>query len=147
MAIFLKTYWFQNQEWLVGAIGRFGYSYTPLPYTAVFIHFISLLFVAVFGLNNAGNLGRKNGLIILALALANAAIIIAGFYFLSPIGAQQIFGLQGRYFIPVLFLLFLGIANFNIDNPYKSFIFLFSIVYTVIVLSYSVNFLESKMFV
>jgi uncharacterized membrane protein len=101
----------QGSEWIVGALGRFGYSYTPLSVPVVFIHGLSLIALSVLDSSPLHPISLRQKFIVSCVAFGTIGIIVVGVFLNSPVGARRIFGLQGRYFIPILPLLLL--LNYN----------------------------------
>jgi uncharacterized membrane protein len=97
----------QGREWIIGCLGRLGYSYTHLNHTVLFVHGLVLIALSVFDSSKARALSSRQKLLCGSIAFGSLGLIAAGFYTMSPVGARVIFGLQGRYFIPVLPVLFL----------------------------------------
>jgi uncharacterized membrane protein len=101
-----------KQEWTAGLIGRFGYSYTNLPNFALYFYGIILLVAGLIDGRHDIEIKAWQKSIIFALGILNVLMIIVGFLVIaSPIGAHMIFGLQGRYFIPILPVLLLFLYN------------------------------------
>lgn len=107
-----------RQEWLAGIFGRFGYSYSEMP--KIFYMLNGLLLIAI-----ASMAGKKRYVIsasrkwaIGIIGLVSCALIIGGFYRGSPIGAEMIFGLQGRYFLPMIPFILLIFYNSKIETNY-----------------------------
>lgn len=132
-----------RQEWTAGTIGRFGYSYTLLPNWFYFIHGLILLFVAFYDSNKKIVLQFYQKTIAFIIGFGSIAGIMVMNYLYSPVGAKQIFGLQGRYFanaIPVLLLLLYNnkFENFN-WKKWGSYIVgvyvIFALTYTLIYLN------------
>jgi|GEM_PF-1226208 len=132
-----------RQEWTGGTIGRFGYSYTLLPDWFFFIHGLVLISVAFLD-------GKKD---IVVRVWQKSIVFIVGFgsiigiimmsYFISPVGANMIFGLQGRYFVHAIpILLFLVYNNkFEIPN-WKKWGGLLLALYIILTLSYTLQYLD-----
>ena len=132
-----------RQEWTGGTIGRFGYSYTLLPNWFFLIHGLVLLFVAFYDSNKKIVLQFYQKSIAFVIGFGSIAGIIVMNYFYSPVGAKQIFGLQGRYFanaIPVLLLLLYNnkFENFN-WKKWGSFIVS---IYIILALTYTLFYLN-----
>jgi uncharacterized membrane protein len=110
-AAFIKNFFLnfilQGKEWIIGALGRFGYSYLHLNDTVLFIHGLALIAISVLDSSQVVKLTARQRFIIGAIALGTIGLIAGGLFYDSPVGAHVIFGLQGRYFIPVLPLILL----------------------------------------
>lgn len=142
----IKNILLQSREWFVGAYGRFGYSYTPLPNPLVAFNMLVMLFVSTFDFNKGIKFNLYQRILILVIAGLTAGAIIGGFYFASPIGASMIFGLQGRYFILVLFLILLFLAG-RAELPwFRQWGTLLLSFYLCVTLTYTLNFLSSTFY-
>jgi uncharacterized membrane protein len=134
----------QGKVWIIGAVGRFGYSYVPLSFPVVFLHGLVLLAISVLDSDPDHPLLPIQKAITFCVFAGTAAVIIGGFFMNSPVGARFIFGLQGRYFIPVIPLLLL--LNYNssfrveIWDKWKRFLVP---AYAALVLVYTVHYLDS----
>lgn len=136
----------QGKLWISGSIGRFGYSYTLLPAWIVFIQLLVYISVVLFE-KPEKILSVKFRTVFLGFAILNFfALIASGLILLSPVGANSIFGFQGRYFTPLLPFLFLGIFYLPFFNDREKWMKWIVPVYCIFVLLYTSNFLESKFF-
>lgn len=136
----------QGKNWIIGCIGRFGYSYTPLPETWVFIYVLVLSGMAGLDHDNNFKLQRMQRGISALILLASLGVIIAGLYLtISPVGASVIFGAQGRYFIPILPLLLFQLFG-TIPNNVRKYIPLFTVLITIIFLYKTVDFIDESFY-
>ena len=132
-----------RQEWAGGTIGRFGYSYTLLPSWFFLIHGLIIIFIATFDNAKEYVLNVYQRSVSIAIGIGTILIVIAGMYFASPIGAKQIFGLQGRYFIPAIPFLLLSLYNhLNESIMIKKYKTLAIGVYIILILSYTLSYLN-----
>lgn len=97
----------QGKEWIIGTLGRLGYSYTHLNHAVLFAHGLVLIAVSVVDSSPSARFTKYQKAIAAVIAIGVVGIISTGFFFGSPVGARLIFGLQGRYFIPVIPLVLL----------------------------------------
>jgi uncharacterized membrane protein len=124
----------QGKNWIIGCIGRFGYSYTPLPDAWVFMYVIVLFGMASIDHNGNIKLTRMQRGISALLLLASLGAIITGLYLtITPVGARFIFGGQGRYFIPILPLLLFQLFG-TIPNNAKKYLPLITILISILFL-------------
>lgn len=134
----------QGKAWIIGALGRFGYSYVPLSLPVVFLHGLILVAISVLDSNPDHRMLPIQKVITFCVFAGSAGVIIGGFFMNSPVGARLIFGLQGRYFIPIIPLLLLLNYNTSIRNAtwdkWKSFVVP---AYVVLVLGYTVHYLSN----
>ncbi len=92
----------QGKDWLLGSIGKFGYSYVQLPSAMLWLYFLGMIVVSMSE-SFTPHFTRRFRIAILVLLLLNVLGIIALFYLsVTPVGGYFIQGLQGRYFTPLL---------------------------------------------
>ena len=124
----------QGKNWITGCIGRFGYSYTPLPDAWVFTYVIALFGMASIDHNGNVKLTKMQRGISALLLVASLGTIIAGLYLtITPVGSRVIFGAQGRYFIPILPLLLFQLFG-TIPNNAKKYLPLITILISILFL-------------
>ncbi len=137
------SFLYQRQDWIGGIIGRFGYSYTLLPEFFLIIHGLVLLTVAFLDSNKDMVMKLYQKLLMFIIGFGTIGIIIIGFYLSSPIGASNIFGLQGRYFIPaipvVLLVLYNSVFRFRFWKRWGS---LLLSLYVIVSLTYTLIFMS-----
>lgn len=131
------------REWIFGAVGRFGYSYTKLPEWLIIIHSLVLILTAFFESNKKFLMPLRTKTLFVGIGTLSAIIVIMGMYLMGPVGADMIFGLQGRYFIPAMPLLFLILFNNNFEFPRweKNKVYYLS-VYVILILTYTTTFIS-----
>jgi uncharacterized membrane protein len=101
-----------TKEWMVGVVGRFGYAYAALPEPVAFVHWLVLIALSVLDQGPVRPLTLRERVGAAIVGVASAALIVVGFFIRgSPVGARVIFGIQGRYFLPLL--PFLLLANYR----------------------------------
>ncbi|MEI7726347.1 MAG: DUF2142 domain-containing protein [Bacteroidota bacterium] len=136
----------QGKTWMGGSIGRFGYSYTLFPDWIVVLQLLAYISVVLFE-KPARILSLKFRSVFSGFALLNFfALVGAGLFILSPVGANNMFGFQGRYLTPLLPFLFLGIFYFPVFIDREKWLKWIVPVYCILVLVYTTNFLDSKFF-
>jgi uncharacterized membrane protein len=98
--------------YIQGWINGYGYYYWTPPQIVSLFYVVSL--IAVVGMNStAGHVDKKYRLALLLIFTAGYIATIASLYIsYTPVGAGQVFGVQGRYFIPLALPLFLILASF-----------------------------------
>lgn len=110
---------FFKKEFITGAFGRFGYSYSMLSETFVILNGILLIIVATFSGKRQYNFTSKFVPISISLiGLVSSVLLIFGFLLASPIGAEMVFGFQGRYLIPFVPLILLAFYNHKLNFEY-----------------------------
>jgi uncharacterized membrane protein len=138
----------QGKVWLWGIFARFGYSYSVPNKPLILLHAVILFTFALYDSDKKLTFTKYQRLILAAISLASFLLIMAGFYLVvSPVGANLLFGLQGRYFLPPFPLVLLILANniFINENFYK-WKLLLAAVYSSLVLIYIVSYLDSNFF-
>ncbi len=139
----------QGQMWIIGSVGRFGFSYTKLPVWFVVLQYLTMA-TAVFTETYSKPLQRwfRFGMITLSI-LTSLAILFVFFLNNSPIGSDYLYGLQGRYFTPLL--PFLIGCCFYIPQPITTKLSANHIkmgisLYTIVTLWYTVYFLQESFY-
>lgn len=145
--IVIKNTFAQGKIWFAGIVGRFGYSYTVLPQWLVFIH-VLVYALAVIYEKPIDIICSKFKYKLLVVSLLNFIAIIFGILiYVSPVGADLIYGLQGRYFLPIIPFLFLSLFYIPINkNEEKSIKFLLP-VYLIFVLTYTIFFIDTTFYI
>ena len=135
----------QGKDWLWGIFARFGYSYSIPSKPLIFLHAIVLFTFALYDSNIKLTFTKIQRIIMGIIAGASFLLIMAGFYLLvSPVGAQIIFGLQGRYFLPPFPLVLLILANnIFINEKFNKWKLLIAAIYSTLVLIYIVSYINS----
>ena len=145
--IAIENVFYQGKVWLSGCVGRFGYSYTLLPDWLIFLQLLACVFVVI---NEKPDIPLSNRFkyILLGFGILNILAIIFGFLIMaSPVGANLIYGLQGRYFIPMLPYLFLGLFYVPIFKGKELFMSWSIPIYSILVLTYTVYFIHSEFYI
>jgi uncharacterized membrane protein len=135
---------FQGEEWTAGTIGRFGYSYAKLPNAVLIIHGLVLLLTAFTDGKKNISFSTYQKAVVLFIGTGSALGIVVGTYlYMTKIGGELIFGLQGRYFLPAIpaLLLFLYNSEFTLEkiSKYKPVIVT---AYISLILIYSIMFMS-----
>ncbi len=134
-----------KDDWVSGAFGKFGYSYTKMAQWIFILHGLFLFSVA-FADSSKTYLEIWQKLILFGVAVISVMAIIVGFYLASPVGNNQIFGLQGRYFIPVITLVLLLLSNNKFINAkINSILKIIVVFYLLILLIYTVIFIQTEL--
>jgi uncharacterized membrane protein len=140
----LKNIAIQGKEWLIGATGRFGYSYTKLPDMVSLACWVVIACSCVF---QQPQLSTRMALTFFAVGFLNVAAIVYGFLIVgSPVGANFIFGLQGRYFTPIIPFLFAGAFQVKIVDVAPGTLKLGLLVAISAILLYTVHFLDKTFY-
>src|SRR5688572_5588960 len=109
----LKDFFANGLLYIQGWINGYGYYYWTPPQIVAALFLLSLI-TAVLMDSTAGQIKRKSRLVFFLVFLAGYIATIASLYIsYTPVGANQVFGVQGRYFIPLALLLFLTLASFS----------------------------------
>lgn len=96
-----------------GWINGYGYYYWTPP-LVVSIFFLLSLGAAIWIASSLYKVSRKSRIIfILTFVAGYLATIVSLYLTFTPVGSDQIFGVQGRYFIPLALLLFLVFGSFS----------------------------------
>jgi len=140
---------FFRQEWWAGVFGKFGYAYAEMPGWIYLIQGIMFMIIPFLDninitLNNPSDkeISRMKW-ISASVFLLVSGVAITGFYIISPVGAEKIFGFQGRYLVPAFIALipFFYQSKYRLSLDNKLFSLLASI-YALAVLIYTIVFVD-----
>jgi uncharacterized membrane protein len=114
--VFLQTIWkdliANGWVYFQGWINGYGYYYWSPPLIATIFYLLSLLTVVLMDATKGIN--KKSRLVFLLVFVTGYIATIASLYTsYAPVGADQVFGVQGRYFIPLALPLVLILASFS----------------------------------
>jgi uncharacterized membrane protein len=99
----------------VGTLGWLD-TFLPAPFRALYL--AVLLITAVMDSAAGARLELRNRILLLALGLGSVLLLMVIAYLMwNRVGASLIYGLQGRYFIPIAPLLFLPLYNRRVHLP------------------------------
>ncbi|HET6596353.1 MAG TPA: DUF2142 domain-containing protein [Anaerolineales bacterium] len=105
----LTSGWAYFQGWING----YGYYYWTPP-KIVTVPFLLSLIAAVVMDSTAGQVNKKPRLVfLLVFALGYVATIASLYISYTPVGSDQVFGVQGRYFLPLVLPVLLALASFS----------------------------------
>jgi len=144
IGLYLKNWMWFRQEWLAGAIGRFGYSYSNLSDGFFVVHGLVLIGVAALDSGTKYEVPKLVKYGIFTLGLLTFLAVTVGFFISSPVGSNVIFGFQGRYFVAAVPFLLFVIFNNKIElefwEKWQTVILGF---YAVFMLSFAVSEMEA----
>lgn len=146
VGILIQNIFDQGKLWMSGTVGRFGYSYTLLPDWLIFLQLLVYALV-VFYEKPKVSLSNKFKLALLIISVVNALALIFGMLIVgSPVGANMIYGFQGRYFTPLLPFLFLTIFYVPLFKGQEAMMRFTVPIYCTLVLWYTVSFIDSQFY-
>jgi hypothetical protein len=109
-SILIRDIWRNGFNYLVNWIAIYGYAYWPVP-TWTYYLYIAGLIAALFSNKDNKEVDKKTGFVLaIVFFIAYLATIISLYITFTPIGSDKIDGVQGRYFLTVMPLLFLALA-------------------------------------
>jgi uncharacterized membrane protein len=97
------------QRWING----YGYYYWTPPQIVSLFFLLSLGSVLLFDSTREQVNKKFRVALILVLIASYLATVVSLYATFTPVGSDQVFGVQGRYFIPLALLLFLTLASFS----------------------------------
>ncbi len=148
IGILIDNFIMQKKNWVGGPVGRFGYSYTFLPTFLLVLHCFMIIIVAFIDVRKDVNIALWKRLFAFIVGLVSCIMIISGFFVgLSPVGAQMVFGVQGRYFAPMVIIMSLLLYNnfFEIKGWHKWKGVILGI-YSSAVLAYTIYFFNNTFY-
>ena len=109
----LKDLFANGWAYLQGWINGYGYYYWTPPLIVAVFYLLSLFAVTLVD-STTGRVNTKSRLVFLLVFVAGYIATIASLYIsYTPVGAGQVYGVQGRYFIPLALPLVLILASFS----------------------------------
>ena len=146
ISVLIQNIFNQGKTWIGSSIGRFGYSYTLFPDWIIILQ-LSVYSLVVFFEKPSKLLSLKFRTVLLLFAFINVfSLVAAGLLLISPVGANYIFGMQGRYFTPLLPFLFLGLFYMPFFEDREKLLKWIVPIYCMVILFYTADFLDSKFF-
>ena len=101
--------WNYFQGWING----YGYYYWTPPQIISTFFLLSLIVVLMMD-STAGPVNQKSRLVFILVFVAGYIATIASLYIsYTPVGSNQVFGVQGRYFLPLVLPLLLVVASIS----------------------------------
>lgn len=98
-------------DYLRDWIAIYGYNYWPVPVYVFFLYAAALL-AALFQRTDSNEINpRTRAGLILVFIITYLATIVSLYVSFTPVGSQHVEAVQGRYFVTVMPLLFLGLVG------------------------------------
>jgi hypothetical protein len=101
--------WIHGFEYLRNWIAIYGYAYWPVPALTYYLYSIGLLVVLPASAGDTLDKRTRIGLGVV-FVIAYLATIVSLYLTFTPVGSRYVEGVQGRYFVTVMPLLFLALA-------------------------------------
>lgn len=113
VAVLWNSIMLYGKDCIVSFVGKLGhYNHAVLPAWLVALQIMALLFISATDGNESLAVGYKEKLVLFAVLLLGVLWVFTSQYLSwTAVGANAIFGLSGRYFIPVIFLFFMLFYN------------------------------------
>jgi hypothetical protein len=113
LQIMLKDLIANGASYFQGWINGYGYYYWTPPQIVSFFFLLSLIAVLLID-STARHVNKKSRLIFILVFIAGYITTIASLYIsYATVGSDQVFGVQGRYFLPLVLPLLLVLAGFS----------------------------------
>jgi len=109
LSILVRNIWTQSFEYLLNWIAIYGYAYWPVP-MLVYPLYILALVASLFIKEDAAIDNKTRWGLAITFIITYLATIVSLYLTFNPVGSESIGGVQGRYFITVMPLLFLALA-------------------------------------
>lgn len=99
--------------WIVGVFGRLGWNFVLVPVSVIIMLTAAITAAAAYRgpvARAADRIEKRFGVVCLLVGIFTIMAIIGSFYAgFSPVGGHVVLGVQGRYFIPPLLLVLIGL--------------------------------------
>jgi uncharacterized membrane protein len=123
--ILLNTIDLNLKFYLTSFVGIFGWLRHPLPEIMVYIYLVALIIVALLDKSKIIVTKRQKLISFFTFFIISSLVFLFEYTTWTSVGESQIWGVQGRYFIPAIPLLFLLFYNtkssFKISNKIINF--------------------------
>jgi uncharacterized membrane protein len=107
----LSDVWRHGGNYVRGWIGVYEYSYWSVP-ALTYVLFLLAIFFGVFLKSDRGEPSQRTRFGLVTVFIVSYLATFTLFYvFFNPVGSPNIIGVQGRYFLPIIPLLFLAIPG------------------------------------
>jgi uncharacterized membrane protein len=114
----LRSFRVDGPEYARQFVGTLGWLDTPLPDPFRLLYWVVLLGAALFDGNRDTRLVFPKRLLIVAVGMGSVLLLVTIAYVMwNDVGSPLIYGLQGRYFIPIAPVLFLPLYNRRLRLP------------------------------
>lgn len=126
LVILIKTLTINFMYYLSGFIGMFGWVDTIMPIYATLVYLIILILNSFMNFNEAiFKFTIKDNLLFIIIVILCTILVLSGCFVIYSIDALNLIaGVQGRYFIPYMLLLFLLFANvqYTVKNKFIAYL-------------------------
>jgi uncharacterized membrane protein len=113
LQIILKDFIINGWDYFLGWINGYGYYYWTPPIVVSLFFLLSLISV-IFTDSTSGQMSRRLRIVFLLVFLAGYfATILSLYTTFTPVGSDQILGVQGRYFVSLALLLLLVLSSLS----------------------------------
>jgi uncharacterized membrane protein len=144
--VLVQNVFFEGKSWIMGSVGRFGFSYLSFPEWFYRLHIVMLILFVLMDQSDR-ILSFKFRMAYFFFSLLGVSATIAGFYFyLSPIGAETFFNFQGRYLTPCIPFLFLGLFYIPHKKWDKRILIGATVIYCTFLAYYTVSYINQFYF-
>lgn len=132
IANFLRSFGNEFQYMVKSYVGILGWADTPLPRWLIYVNYLGIFLLVLLGYQGVIHLTLQHRMILFGVAvLAIILIMLSQYLTWVPVGSNQVYPLQGRYFIPVFPLIFLIFSNKKIRIPEKFIKILFIVIFLI----------------
>ena len=114
LGVLVNNVWTKGIDYLHDWIAIYGYNYWPVPIYTYFFYAAALLF-SLFQPAGKANINRGTRIALVAVfVITYLATILSLYITFTPVGSHQVEGVQGRYFVTVMPLLFLALVGLKL---------------------------------
>ena len=119
LGILASHIWAKAADYFRDWIAIYGYNYWPVPVYTYYIYTAALL-ISLFRPADRENISRGTRLgLIVVFVITYLATILSLYVTFTPVGSHQMEGVQGRYFVTVMPLLFLALVGMPWFKPIR----------------------------
>ncbi|MDK1118988.1 MAG: DUF2142 domain-containing protein [Anaerolineae bacterium] len=111
-------------DYIFTATALYPFNYWPVPIWTYYLFFIGLVSTLLIKDRNSEIVVRTRISLVIVFILAYLGTIISLYLSYTPVGSEGVRGVQGRYFLVVVPLLFIAVANLPLLKPNRISVFL-----------------------
>lgn len=117
--VFRDFFAVHGREYFLEWVAIYAFGYWPVP-AATYVFFVIGFGLALFVVEDGQKITRKERVTLFVVFLLACVMTVTSLYLsFSPVGSEIIRGVQGRYFIPIVPLLFLSISGLTLARKWQ----------------------------
>lgn len=111
LAVFFRTLGSYADSYLISSVGLLGWNFVGLPAYLVVIAVMILVLTALYSAQDKNPNKHQSYVLLTAGIMTVIGVFLVLYMTFNPVGAPKIGGIQGRYFLPALPFLLIGLGK------------------------------------